>query len=717
MQERVPPSARTVSDGGPAGGFKGSGAKGTEPGEVPAGAKPGPGATRAPIRWGVLFRLGRRYLGAHPLLTATYALGLLLTLSVLPVAAATYYGQLTNFFQGGQAGAGKAERANAAKRPAASVPDASVPAPAVGSAAPAASVESPSSSIADAHARLQRTYVLWVALVLGSAALLFGQRYLAGYCEAVISSRIRADVFAALMQQSSRYYHEHSAEELTVIVNQLAKQTYMALRQLLVDPVAQVVGIVVVAGSLYASLLTLGGQKGPDVYALFAAVAAFVMISPLLVVWVGRRLQQQVATVQRQQFALATLVGGALKAPEEIQVMRAQSLFATKHEALLADTMRATLRETVTMESLNLLNSLPGSLVLIALIGVAILLLFQGPSNATPETIVKVALLTPTLMGAVQGLTNFTIQASMTWPAVEAVVSVLDGTSEVSDAPEAQAIDRITPTIEARDVVFSYQPGALPNVLDRVSFRIPAGQITGLIARPGRGKTTFFRLLLRFYRPLQGQVLVGGHPVDAFTLDSLRRHIGLMSQEPAFFYDTVRENFRVAKPEATDAEVQQLCERTEMWPILEQAFGSRPLDAEFAAGGKISGGQKKLFALTRLLLQAPSILLLDEPTTGMGPLEKFPLAEQLRRVCQGRTVVSVEHDIVWQTRFCDYFLVLDRGKIVQEGTADQLMANEGLFRELCESSRNGKLKDRTGPPSGGAERPGDVLAKPAALGR
>jgi ABC-type transport system involved in cytochrome bd biosynthesis fused ATPase/permease subunit len=157
-----------------------------------------------------------------------------------------------------------------------------------------------------------------------------------------------------------------------------------------------------------------------------------------------------------------------------------------------------------------------------------------------------------------------------------------------------------------------------------------------------------------------------------------------MSQFPTFFLDTVRENFLLAKPDATDGEIEALCRETGLWPILEQNLGSNPLDRQFVPGpGKsLSGGQTKLLALTRCLLRKPTVLLLDESTTGMGPKEKFPLIHTMRQACKGETVLVVDHDIVWQTRFCDYFLVLSDGKITQQGTSEELLAGPGLFKEL-----------------------------------
>jgi ABC-type transport system involved in cytochrome bd biosynthesis fused ATPase/permease subunit len=151
----------------------------------------------------------------------------------------------------------------------------------------------------------------------------------------------------------------------------------------------------------------------------------------------------------------------------------------------------------------------------------------------------------------------------------------------------------------------------------------------------------------------------------------------------------------MAKPDATDGEIRTACDNTELWPILERNLGPDPLDQQFAAGRLLSGGQKKLFALTRCLMLDPTVLLLDEPTVGMGPLEKFPLIETMRKACLGKTAMVVDHDIVWQVQFCDLFLVLDDAKIVQQGTSEELLAQPGLFRELYEEATGAGPGSRT----------------------
>lgn len=681
---------------------------GAQPG---SGAKPGAltdGETS--IDWSTIRRLGKRYLLRNRGLALIYILGMLITVSALPTVTTVAFSELTAYFQRGDV-AGK----SAGSKPGDPTSGgAGARAPARGDARSAVLAPSDAAQAnlpAAAPAELERTYTLWVVLVTVGVVVVFGYRYVAALFAMRVQNDMRADVFANLLRQSPSYFHEHDGQALTSVVNQWSLQAATGLTQLLLDPVVQIVGIGIVAVTLYAQLAQLSASHGAQTYELFAGIVVVAIAAPFLITRLGRQLQRQSTEVQRQSLAMMTLVGGALASPEEVQALRAEGYFTSKYRTLLDTAGRTRLRQTLVMERLNTLSSVPGEAVLILMIGAAVLLVIQNPANATPGTIVGVALLTPLLMGAVQSLANFSINAQMAWPAIRGIADALDAASETPESLGARSVDQVQPTVEARHVTFSYAPGRLPNVLDDVSFVLPPAKVTGLVAESGAGKTTIFRLLLRFYDPQSGEILLGGTPLREFTLASLRSHVALMTQSSAFFHDTVRENFRVAGAGATDERITDLARQTGLWNLLTREFGDQPLDALFA-GERLSGGQRKLFALTRVLLQDPAVVLLDEPTVGMDAAEKAPIAQELRTVCRGRTVVSVEHDIVWQTRFCDHFLVLQHGKIVQSGTSEELLARPGLFRELYDLAVASDETTRTRSAAPAASRRTDAQSAP-----
>jgi ATP-binding cassette subfamily B protein len=424
----------------------------------------------------------------------------------------------------------------------------------------------------------------------------------------------------------------------------------------------------------------------------------------------GSRLRQSSQNVQQQNMVLASLVGGAMGAPEEIQAMRAEEIFDRKHAAALKEALQRRLHQTLTVGSLNLLNRFPGDLVLVALMGLSVFIAANGLAGINAGVVAGLMALTPSFMGSIQGFSALSINFNMTWPAIESVGAILCAKPATASTDGGQDRSEITGEIEARGLVFRYRAAESRKIFDDASFVIPAGSVTGLIAKAGQGKTTFFRLAMRFYELAAGEILLGGIPHTRFSLESLRRQIVLMPQSPAFFHDTIRENLLVAQPTAADSEIQELCQRTGIWPVLVEAYGGDPLNRQFSSGNLLSGGQKKLFALTRCLLRKPSILFLDEPTTGIDPEDKYSLLQVMRQVCAGKTVMVVDHDIVgWQIPFCDRFTVLDQGKIVQTGTAAELLSTPGLFRDLFERQIEGvrvmneeltRIKDLTAHPLG-----------------
>jgi ABC-type multidrug transport system fused ATPase/permease subunit len=673
----------------------------------PAAANRSSGASNAsrvpspklpPFRFSVIARLGKKYLGIYRILLVLYIVGYLLSQTILPQQVALYLKDITNHFSPPAAQAAQTKDLELANKPGETIPVVAVKTDGSFLTRFWSRLRQAWSAVFDPGRSVTHAFWLWLSLTIAWILVVFGYQCLAAFLDGKVSNAVRRDAFAALLAQSQRFFHEHDSDRLVMDLTQYCNQVANALRQLLLDPVLQLISVCIIGSTIYVQLAditkkqqgwTILGLK--VVWVLFAVILLFALLSPWLVAAMGKYLRRDVAALQEQSQALATLLGGALKAPEEVQAMRAENIFDRKHADRLAELLKLQMSQAVSLQRVNTISRLPGDIVLAAFLGAAVFFESRtGTGNA--GTVVAVVMLTPLLMNAIGKLSSFAIQVDLSWPNVVLVNSFLESRSEIASLPGAKDFDTVEPTLEARSVTFSYKPGERPNVLEDVSFSLPHATITGFVARPGQGKTTFFRLALRFYDPQKGQILVGGIPNSAFTLHSLRQNIVLMSQFPAFFYDTTRENFLVAQPSATDQEIQTLCEETGLWKILQESLGPNPLDEQFAAGASLSGGQKKLFALTRCLLRKPTFLFLDEPTTGMGPLEKFPMIDKMRAALDGRTVVVVDHDIIWQSRFCDRFIVLNNGRIVQQGSRSELLSTPGLFKELYdEASQSGAV--------------------------
>jgi ABC-type multidrug transport system fused ATPase/permease subunit len=620
-----------------------------------------------PFQPRVILELGKRYLAKYKWLIVGYILATVVCRPLLPIAIGLNLSQLTNSFQ--QEQVGRRHSSTPESRPSSNETAATEPR------------SNRSSESQRSRSNLLKAYLVWLVLSIAFVVMTGLLHYLTSLLDGKMANAIRIDVFNAILRQSPEFFFEYDADRLTMVVNQFCTQAQLGIRQILLDPLLQISGVLIAGWTLYAQLVNLQGSGGGTAWIFFLIICVFALISPLLINLLGRFLQRESSAVQKSNLQLATLVGGALAASEEIQALQGENIFGKKHADLLQGSLRAKMNQNIIMEKLNVLNSAPGTLVLAALLGTAVYLVFSE-KGGNPGSVVALALITPQFMSSIQLLSGISVTARMTWPSLSLVASILARRPAVGRLEVSAERSQLDGTLEATDLVFSYPAAKVRNVLDGVSFKIPSGQRIGLVARPGQGKTTFFRLALRFYEPQQGKILLGGQPISTLSLATLRNNIVLMSQFPGFFHDTIRENFRIASPDASDDQIITFCKRTGLWNILGETFGEHPLDEAFDAGGRLSGGQRKLFALTRCLLRDPQVLLLDEPTTGMGPLEKNPLIEIMQQACAGRTSVLVDHDILWQSRFCEYILVLHDGKIIQAGTPQGLRAQEGLFRKL-----------------------------------
>ncbi len=556
-----------------------------------------------------------------------------------------------------------------------------------------ASAVSPAVPPKGGHRRLILICVLWAVCALGVLGMGIPFRAISTKLDLTISNRLRSRLFERLLRQSPEFYHTHDPGELNAVANQFTIEAAMTMRQIAVDMLLQMlvlggtVGLLIYNFQMKGPPPTIGGVVVPPAL-IPIGIVLFAFISPYLTGRMANRVRNVSSDMQEKMLALNSLVTGAMQSPEEIQTMEAEPVFSAKHDAQLQALLRARLKTTVTIESLNLVNGLPSWFIQVVMLAFGVFLALRSGNPESAGNVVAIFLLTPALMSPIGALSAYIVMAGSAWPRIEVVTKMMESRASRDERSGDVRVESVQPTLAAKNLTFSYKPGSRL-IYDDVSFELPPGKITGFVAKTGQGKTTFFKLALRFYDPQKGQVLLGGRPVEDYAADNLYDHIAMMSQFPAFFYDTLRVNMTMAKPDATDAEVRALCEETGIWEILQAGVKGNPLDEEFAGGRRLSGGQRKLLALTRCLLRNPAVLFLDEPTVGMDNQEKFAILGMIRQAAKDHTVMVVDHDLRWLLPFCDNFIVLSDGRIAEQGTGEELLARKGLFHDLYYASDTG----------------------------
>ena len=320
-------------------------------------------------------------------------------------------------------------------------------------------------------------------------------------------------------------------------------------------------------------------------------------------------------------------------------------------------------------------------------------------------TLVALAQLLTRVYGPIGSLSNVQVQVMTALVSFDRVFEVLDLEPLIKEKPDAAVLQArdpsgTAPSIEFDRVSFRYptaaevslaslesialkQPeraDAAAGVLHEVSFTAPAGKLTALVGPSGAGKTTITQLVSRMYDPDDGAVLIGGHDIRDVTLDSLHAVVGVVTQDAHLFHDTIRANLLYARPGATERELTEACQAAQIWDLiavlpdgLDTVVGDR--------GYRLSGGEKQRVAIARLLLKAPSVVVLDEATAHLDSESEFAVQQALSVALEGRTSLVIAHRLS-TVREADQILVIESGQVAETGTHLELLDAGGLYSDL-----------------------------------
>ncbi len=282
----------------------------------------------------------------------------------------------------------------------------------------------------------------------------------------------------------------------------------------------------------------------------------------------------------------------------------------------------------------------------------------------------------------------------------ENIGTVNDGMATLSkphtilDKPQALPLKVTRGEIKFDHVDFSYEAGK--PLLNGFNLNIKPGEKVGLIGRSGAGKSTIVNLLLRFYEPQSGTISIDGQTVDSVTQESLRAQIGLVTQDTSLLHRSVRDNIIYGRPDATEAEMISAAERAEATgfiPNLSDAKGRRGYDAHVGERGvKLSGGQRQRIAIARVMLKDAPILLLDEATSALDSEVEAAIQESLDKMMEGKTVIAIAHRLSTIAAM-DRLIVLDKGRIIEEGSHTELLEKQGLYAKLWAHQSGGFLSE------------------------
>jgi ATP-binding cassette subfamily B protein len=533
--------------------------------------------------------------------------------------------------------------------------------------------------------------VTQLALMVGALAVadalmsMIGRWYSSQIGEGLIYD-LRTLVFAHVQKQSIAFFTRTQTGALISRINSDVIGAQQAFTASLSGVVSNVVSLVLVG----ATMLILSWQ---------ITVVALILLPMFLIPtkWVGRKLQ----SLTRESFNLNAQMSSTMTERFNVSGAMLVALYGQpEHEK---KSFRGRARKVadigITMALLNRLFFI--ALTSVAAIATAFAYGIGGhlaiSGTVTVGTLLAITALLARLYGPLTALSNVRIDVMTALVSFERVFEVLDLQPMVSDKPDAKVLDAKNPSIEFRGVGFHYpraeeislaslestakaetvQSG---EVLKDLSFMAKSGTLTALVGPSGAGKTTISALLPRLYDVTAGSILIDGDDIRDVTLESLRNSIGVVMQDAHLFHETIAENLRYAKSDATDKEMQSACEAAQIWKLisslpngLETMVGER--------GHRLSGGEKQRLAIARLLLKSPSIVVLDEATAHLDSENEQLVQDALKVALKGRTSIVIAHRLS-TVRDADQILVLDKGAIVERGTHDELVTQGGLYSDL-----------------------------------
>jgi ATP-binding cassette subfamily B protein len=268
--------------------------------------------------------------------------------------------------------------------------------------------------------------------------------------------------------------------------------------------------------------------------------------------------------------------------------------------------------------------------------------------------------------------------------AVRHMEEMLDEETSIADRPGAAELPRISDNIAFERVTFAYD-GAERPVLDNLSLKLSAGKTIAIVGPSGSGKSTLLNLMLRLYQPDEGRVSIDGVDVRKVTLESLRRNMAVVFQENMLFNMSIRENIRLGKEGATDAEVIEAAKKAEIHRFimsLPQKYDTQVGER----GDTLSGGQRQRIAIARAIVRDPSVLLLDEATSALDQTTEAAINKTLMKLARGRTMIFSTHRLTSVVDM-DEIIVISDGRAIERGSHAELLAKNGVYRKLWDDQK------------------------------
>lgn len=513
--------------------------------------------------------------------------------------------------------------------------------------------------------RMTELIGLFIGLVLLQGLCSMGHSYLTTWISQRVVADFRTHLFSHLQSLAVNFFARRRTGELLSRLMNDVTVIQSIVTETPIDTAKQLVTFIGGIGFLLAMNWRL--------------CLLILLLLPLLVLvakFFGRKLKSLSTSIQDQTAALSTLLEEVISG---IRIVK--SFVQTKREEnrFLAQVQHGL---TLSLKRASIMALFVPVISLLTFSAAAAVLWYGGTQviegTVTPGDLFAFVLFAGILIGPFSSAARVFAQIKEAQGATQRVFEILDAEADIRDVPNAHVLSTVKGHVRAEDISFSYDPRS--PVLAHLSFDAQPGELVAFVGPTGAGKTTVINLLHRFYDPIEGRITIDGHDLKQVTVDSWYRQVALVPQETILFGGTILDNIRYGNPEASEAAVQEASRAAHAHEFIS-AFPDKYLTVVGEKGINLSGGQRQRIAIARAILKNPRVLLLDEATSSLDTESERLVQEALERLMEGRTTFVVAHRLSTIQR-ADRILVLDKGRVVEEGTHTQLLDRKGLYHYL-----------------------------------
>lgn len=485
--------------------------------------------------------------------------------------------------------------------------------------------------------------------------------------------KLRTELFGHLQRLSLSFHSRARAGEL---LTKIASDTN-ALKDIFADSIVTVFSQILTFAAMIVMMFLLDWR-------LTLVVLATVPILGANLVMLYRKARGIARQQRKKEETIAGRISEVMSSVPLVQAFGRERYeeerFGAESEAYLEESIRNDRIEAAAARAVEVISA-AGTWIVVLFGSLAVL---RG--NLTIGVILVFVSYLNGMYRPIRNLAKLSTQLSKATVSAGRIADILDREPEIRDAPDAVEASDLRGEVVFDRVSFGYEGG---ETLREVSFRVPAGERVAIVGASGAGKSTLVSLILRLYDPSEGSISIDGVDIRRFTRESLRREIGLVLQGSILFGTSVKENIAYGKLDATMEEIVEAAKAANAHEFIEElSEGYNTILGE--RGSTLSGGQRQRLAIARALVRRASILLLDEPMTGLDAEAEKKLKEALDRLMAGKTCILITHDLRAAAE-ADHVLLLDGGRTVDFGTHEELLARSVPYKRLFEIKTSGRL--------------------------